>query len=55
LVVVNYVQSADKAQEVVASIEAHGGKALALQADISHLAQLRRLFEQAEEYFVIRF
>ena len=50
-VVVNYTQQADKAQEVVATIEASGGKAIAVQADISKLDQLRQLFQKAEDQF----
>ena len=34
-VVVNYGKSADKAKEVVAAIESRGGKAVAIQADMS--------------------
>lgn len=45
-VVVNYVHSADKAQAVVAEIEAAGGQALAVQADISQVADIHRLFQQ---------
>ena len=50
-VVVNYTKSADKAQEVVAAIEASGGQALAVQADITQIADVRRLFEEAHERF----
>ncbi|MDE3119324.1 MAG: SDR family NAD(P)-dependent oxidoreductase, partial [Nitrospirota bacterium] len=42
-VVVNYNQSADKAKAVVAGIEAKGGKAVAVQADMSRVAEARRL------------
>jgi len=42
-VVVNYGKSADKAKAVVAEIEAKGGKALAMQADMSQVAAARRL------------
>ncbi len=34
-------------QEVVDTIVARGGRALALQADMSKLAEVRRLFQQA--------
>ncbi len=50
-VVVNYTQSADKAQEVVRAIEADGGQATAVQADISSIADVRRLFAQTQEAF----
>ena len=42
-VVVNYGKSADKAKAVVAEIESKGGKALAMQADMSDVAEARRL------------
>ena len=43
IVVVNYSKSAEKAQQVVAGIQAKGGKALAVQADMSQVADARRL------------
>jgi 3-oxoacyl-[acyl-carrier protein] reductase len=43
IVVVNYNRSEDKAKEVVAVIQAKGGKALAHQADMSQTADARRL------------
>lgn len=45
-VVVNYAGSADKAKEVVAAIKAVGGKAVAVQADVSRIADIRRLFDE---------
>ncbi len=50
-VVVDYSQSADKAQEVVAAIEAKGGTAIALQADMSQVAQIRSLFQETIDKF----
>lgn len=50
-VVVNYAQSADQAQEVVAAIEARGGHAIALQADISRVLDIRRLFRDTMARF----
>jgi 3-oxoacyl-[acyl-carrier protein] reductase len=50
-VVVNYVQNAGKAQEVVEAVEASGGQAVAVQADIGRLEDVRRLFHTAEERF----
>ena len=50
-VVVNYATNADKAREVVATIEDGGGKAVAVQADISQRTDVIRLFEQAQEAF----
>lgn len=45
-VVVNYTQGAKSAAAVVAGIEAAGGAALAVQADVSRSADVRRLVEQ---------
>src|SRR5258706_9967015 len=50
-VIVNYNQSENLAQEVVDTIAARGGRALALQADISKLSEVRHLFQEAEERF----
>lgn len=50
-VIVNYGKSADKAQSVVRTIEAKGGKAVAVQADISKVADIRRLFQDALRHF----
>ena len=46
-VIVNYHQRRDAAQEVVAEIEAHGGSALALQADVSDRQAVRVMVDQA--------
>ena len=43
IVVVNYSKSAEKAQQVVAGIQGKGGKALAVQTDMSQVAEARRL------------
>ena len=50
-VVVNYARSPDQAQEVVAALEAAGGRATAIQADLSQPADVARLFEQGEAFF----
>jgi 3-oxoacyl-[acyl-carrier protein] reductase len=50
-VVVNFTQNTDQAKEVVTTIEADGGRALAVQADVSRLAGIRRLFETALNHF----
>jgi 3-oxoacyl-[acyl-carrier protein] reductase len=50
-VVVNYGKSADKAKAVVAEIESKGGKALALQADMSQVADARRLIRDTVQRF----
>ena len=50
-VAINYVRNADKAEEVVAAIAANGGTAVALQADVSSLKDIQRLFEQTLAHF----
>ncbi|RWD72765.1 SDR family oxidoreductase [Mesorhizobium sp.] len=47
-VVVNYVGNRNAAGEVVAAITGKGGKALAVQADVSVPGDVRRLFDEAE-------
>lgn len=46
-VVVNYHSSPDAAQEVISQIEAGGGKALAVQADVSNSEQAQNLINAA--------
>jgi 3-oxoacyl-[acyl-carrier protein] reductase len=50
-VVVNYGMSADKAKAVVAGIESKGGKAIALQADMSKVEEVRRLIRDTVQRF----
>ena len=50
-VVVNYHSNQAAAGEVVTEIEAAGGKAVAARADVADPAQLRGLFDLAEERF----
>jgi 3-oxoacyl-[acyl-carrier protein] reductase len=47
-VVINYARNRDQADETVGEIVARGGKAIALQADVSKPAEVRRLFDEAE-------
>jgi len=47
-VVVNYVSNRKAADEVVVAIANKGGKAIAIEADISVLADVRRLFDETE-------
>lgn len=47
-IVVNYHKNAQAAQEVVKAIQAKGGKALAVQADIADEAQVMAMFEQTD-------
>lgn len=51
MVAVNYAGNADAAFEVVASIETHGGQAIAVQADVSKTSDIHRLFDQTIERF----
>jgi 3-oxoacyl-[acyl-carrier protein] reductase len=48
-VVVNYARNREPAREVVDSILRTGGKAIAIHADISKPAEVRRLFSEAEK------
>lgn len=48
-VCVNYLRSENEANEVVARIEAAGGRAIAVQADVSREAEVERLFRTIDE------
>jgi len=50
-VVVNYAGSQQEAEEVATEITAQGGKAIALQANMSNLEDIRRLFQKTVEQF----
>lgn len=50
-VVVNYASSKAGADKVVAEITAAGGKAIAVQADVANLADVKRLFEETKKAF----
>jgi 3-oxoacyl-[acyl-carrier protein] reductase len=49
--VVNYSSSAAEAQEVVATIRAAGGQAVAIGGDVADAAAVKALFDQAEAAF----
>lgn len=49
IVVVNYSKNAKAAEQIVAQIQASAGEAIAIQADISDLAQIEQLFTQTIE------
>ncbi len=51
IVMVNYSKSLDKAQQVVAGIQGKGGKALAVQADMSQMTDARRLVVDTVKQF----
>lgn len=50
-VVVNYSSSKDGAERVIDRIAAKGGKAVAVQADVSKLADIERLFTETKKAF----
>jgi 3-oxoacyl-[acyl-carrier protein] reductase len=50
-VVVNYASAKDDAERVVASIKQKGGKAVAVQGDVSKEADVKRLFAATKEAF----
>ena len=47
-VVINYAASAAPAETLVAAVQQSGGKAMAVQADVSDASAMRRLFDAAE-------
>ncbi|MCJ1362115.1 Arp2/3 complex subunit, actin nucleation center [Acarospora aff. strigata] len=51
LVVVNYAKSANAAKKVVAEIEAAGSKAIAVQADVSKVSEVSKLFNETLAHF----
>jgi len=50
-VVVNYSSSKEGAEKVVAQIAQQGGRAVAVQANVSKLADIQRLFAEAKNAF----
>jgi 3-oxoacyl-[acyl-carrier protein] reductase len=50
-VVVNYASSKEGADRVVAEITGKGGQAIAIQADVSKAADVRRLFKETTQAF----
>ena len=50
-VVVNYVRGEQVAQQVVDAIRSRGGQAIAVRADVSRPAEVRRLFAEARDAF----
>jgi 3-oxoacyl-[acyl-carrier protein] reductase len=50
-VVVHYAGNADRAGQVVREIEATGGQAVAVRADVADVADVERLFREATEAF----
>jgi 3-oxoacyl-[acyl-carrier protein] reductase len=50
-VAINYVSNSEKAEEVVAAITSGGGAGVALQADVSGIEGIQRLFDKTLEHF----
>src|ERR1700704_4918983 len=50
-VVVNYASSKEGADQVVAEIKGKGGKAVAVQGDVSKSADVKRLFVETKKAF----
>jgi len=50
-VTVNYMKSADKAEEVVKEIMSRGGNAAAMQADITSLPEVEKMVDSLNEQF----
>lgn len=50
-VVINYASSAKPALATVAEIEKQGGKAIAIQANVSKVPEVTRLFKEAIDHF----
>lgn len=50
-VTINYSSSPDKAEEIVKEIQDKGGKAIAIQADISQISDIERLFSETISAF----
>ena len=50
-VVVNYSSSKEGAEHVVAEVKRNGGKAVAIQANMSKQADIQRLFAEAHKAF----
>ncbi|HHV08431.1 MAG TPA: 3-oxoacyl-[acyl-carrier-protein] reductase [Firmicutes bacterium] len=49
-VAIGYTKNTAKAEDVVAVIRENGGKAVAIQADVSHPEECEKLIKQAEEF-----
>jgi 3-oxoacyl-[acyl-carrier protein] reductase len=50
-VVINYANTAKGAQEAVQAIQEIGSKAIAVQADVTKVADIRRMFKEAIDHF----
>ncbi len=50
-IIINYAKNSEKAKEVVAAVESTGGKALALQADVSCWQEVEKMVDSIYEKF----
>ena len=50
-IVVNYTKSAREAEKVVSGIKGQGGNAMAVQADVSKVEDIRRLFQETKKVY----
>lgn len=50
-VVINYIKSKNEADLLAASINEKGGRAIAIQADVSKPGEIKRLFDETEQAF----
>ena len=50
-IVVNYTKSAGEAEKVVSGIKGKGGNAMAVQADVSKVEDIRRLFQETKKVY----
>src|SRR5437016_13229454 len=48
-VVINYARNEDLVHQIVNGISTKGGKAIAIQAEVSKPTEVRRLFDEAEK------
>jgi len=50
-VIINYLRSKEQAEAIISEIEALGGKAIAIQADVSNFEDAQKLVEQGLQHF----
>ncbi len=50
-IIINYAKNSEKAKEVVAAVESTGGKALAMQADVSCWQEVEKMVDSIYEKF----
>lgn len=50
-IVVNYTKSAGEAEKVVSGIKGQGGNAMAVQADVSKVEDIKRLFQETKKVY----